>query len=158
MPTSKGKETKKEKKERLAEVRRNNLAKVRGSAASMTPQQRVMADPRKQAFLENYYNPSSKTYANVVRSALKAGYSESYASSLKCPAVGNAWVSIEHYKNADQMTPSHIVGSIERIAMTGFQDKDRLQALKLLAQLRGMIVEKSLTAHVNIEKALEELE
>lgn len=114
-------------------------------------------NPKQEAFLEAYYNPTSETYANVYKSALRAGYKDSYARLMKSPSVNNKWITIENYKGADGMTEQHIIGSIERIAMRGFQDKDRLQALKLLAQLRGMVVDKQIVGHVNIEQALSEL-
>lgn len=114
-------------------------------------------DPQKQKFLDAYYNPSSPTFANTYRSALKSGYSESYAKRMKSPAAGNQWISMENYLGRTEMTPEHIVSSIERVALKGMQDKDKLRALELLAKLRGLIVEKSVVGHVNIEKALKDL-
>lgn len=114
-------------------------------------------NPKQEAFLEAYYSPRSETFGNVYRSALAVGYSESYAKLLKAPAIGNKWVSIENYKGATELTPAHIVSGIERVALRGMTDKDRLKALELLAKLQGMLVDKSIVGHVNIEQALTDL-
>lgn len=45
-----------------------------------------ITDPRKQAFLEAYFIPSSPTYSNALQSALIAGYSPSYASQIMTSA------------------------------------------------------------------------
>ena len=39
-------------------------------------------DPRQQLFLANYLNPKSETFSNAYQSAVKAGYSEEYASNI----------------------------------------------------------------------------
>jgi len=39
-------------------------------------------DPRQTAFLTYYLDPSSETFSNAYRSALKAGYSEMYAGKI----------------------------------------------------------------------------
>ena len=117
----------------------------------------VVLDPKKQAFLDAYYNPMSDTYANVYQSALLVGYSESYARLMKSPTVNNKWISLENYNGGTEMTPQHIIGGIERIALKGLQEKDKLKALELLAKLQGLLVDKSIVGHVNIESALNDL-
>jgi len=39
-------------------------------------------DPRQSVCLSYYINPKSETFGNMLRSALKAGYNESYARTL----------------------------------------------------------------------------
>ena len=39
-------------------------------------------DPRQAEFLKNYLDPKSGTFANALRSALKAQYSEEYAKNI----------------------------------------------------------------------------
>lgn len=117
----------------------------------------VTLNPKQEAFLDAYYNPTSETYANIYKSALRVGYKPSYAKLMKAPSIGNKWISIEYYKGASELTPAHIVGGIQNIALRSWKDTDKLQAYKLLAQLQGMLVDKSIVGHVNIEKALEEL-
>lgn len=119
--------------------------------------QPVRLDPKKEAFLDAYYNPTSDTYANVYRSALKVGYTEHYAKTMKSPSVNNKWIAIENYASAASLTPIHIISSIERVALRGMADKDKLKALELLAKLQGMLVDKSVVGHVGIEQALSEL-
>ncbi len=114
-------------------------------------------DPKKQAFLAYYYEPMSPTYANVYRSGLRAGFSEQYCRIMKSPSIGNKWIKLENYVGKSELTPEHIIGGIERVALKGMQEKDKLKALELLAKLKGMLVDRSVTAHVNIEQALSEL-
>ncbi len=39
-------------------------------------------DPRQEAFLANYIDPTSETFSNALQSALKAGYSQDHAENL----------------------------------------------------------------------------
>ena len=41
------------------------------------------SDPRQELYLANYLDPESDTFSNSLQSALKAGYSQEYAESLK---------------------------------------------------------------------------
>lgn len=45
-------------------------------------QRKDRLDPKQIEFLKNYLNPKSKTFGNAVQSALKAGFTESYANNL----------------------------------------------------------------------------
>jgi hypothetical protein len=40
-------------------------------------------DPRQALFLEYYLKPGTETFNNIYKSALKAGYSESYADNFR---------------------------------------------------------------------------
>jgi hypothetical protein len=110
--------------------------------------------PRQEMFLEIYYNPTSPTFANVFQSAIKSGYSEYYARTMRAPSIGNTWIK---QNNRQQMTNDHIVTGIARIAHSGLRDSDKLRAYELLAKFEGMLVDKSIVGHVNIEEALKEL-
>jgi len=114
----------------------------------------ILNDPRKQDFLERYYTPSSETYANAFRSALAAGYSDNYAKQIM--SVGGAWIKIGNYLNATAMTPEHIISQAEKIALTGKTDGDKLKALDFLAKAKGMMVDKKLVGHYNLEDFLNE--
>ena len=54
--------------------------------------------PQQQQFKEYYLNPSSETFGNAKRSALKAGYSENYSNNLT--GQGSEWIDglIRDYK------------------------------------------------------------
>jgi phage terminase small subunit len=54
-------------------------------------------DPRQTLFLKYYLNPDEKdTFSNSYASAIKAGYSESYAREVV--AVGNEWLEASKSK------------------------------------------------------------
>jgi hypothetical protein len=132
----------KKKRLQLAEARK----KIRHNKVSL--------DPKKQAFLNNYYNPESETYSNKFRSALKAGFSESYSRALCTPSFDTKWVKIENWTDASSMTPQHIVTGFERIALQSSKEENKIKALENLAKMHGMMVEKKLVGHVNIEDLL----
>lgn len=117
----------------------------------------ILNDPQKQAFLEGYYNPVSDTFGNKYRSALNAGYSESYARIIGNPSINTNWIKLENYAGASNLSEEHVVKAIERVALRGQKDSDKIAALKLLSQLKGMLVEKSLVGHVNYEDLINDL-
>lgn len=112
-------------------------------------------NPKQELFLKNYFDPRSNTFGNVFQSAINAGYKESYARTLTRRSNKNMWLS--EYVSNTQLGPEHITQGIQDIATNGVRDSDRLNAYKLLAQLQGLLVDKSITAHVSIEQALNEL-
>jgi len=114
----------------------------------------LILDPKKQAFLAAYYDPTSEYYANAYRSALHAGFSESYARCLTAPAMNNTWIKAENYYKNTKLTPEHIVKSAENLALRGKKEETKLKALDFLAKIHGMMVEKKITATVNIEELL----
>jgi hypothetical protein len=50
----------------------------------------MLIDPRQSATLAGYKDPKSETFANLYRSALKAGYDDKYASNLS--AMRPTWL------------------------------------------------------------------
>lgn len=120
-------------------------------------QNNIFNDPKKQAFLEGYYNPVSETFGNKYRSALEAGYKESYARIIGSPSIDTNWIKLENYAGASNLSEEHVVKGIERVALRGQKDSDKIAALKLLAQLKGMLIEKSLVGHVNYEDLINDL-
>ena len=125
-----------------------------GQDVTVTANQWV-SNPRQEAFLEAYHDPSSDTFGNVYRSAIKVGYSESYARQLTSPAVKNMW--IHEYASKRDYTENHIKAGIPNIAQSAIRDSDKLKALELLAKLNGLLIDKKVTAHINIEEALRNL-
>ena len=99
-------------------------------------------------------NPKNReTFGNAYKAALKAGYTEAYARTIL--NQGTAW--IREARSLRGLEPEHIIQGIQEIAVEGGQDRDKLKALELLAKMKGMMVDRSITAHVNIEQALGEL-
>lgn len=117
----------------------------------------IFNDPKKQAFLEGYYNPLSDTFGNKYKSALNAGYKESYARIIGNPSLGASWIKLENYVGASNLSEEHVIKGIERVALRGQKDSDKVAALKLLAQLKGMLVEKSIVGHVNYEDLINDM-
>lgn len=114
------------------------------------------SNPRQQMFLENYFTPESETFGNVFRSAIKAGYRESYARSLTRKQNNQLWLA-EYLQNT-KLTPEHITSGITNIATNDkYKASDRLKAYELLGKLQGLFVDKSITAHVNIEQIINDL-
>jgi len=110
-------------------------------------------------WLRYYMDPKEEeTYANSYQSAIKAGYSESYAKNIMSNAVALQWV-----KSAKSimrsMNTEHLKNVLEEIALGKYsKDADKISAVKALGMEQGMFVQKQITAHVGIEQALSELE
>ena len=117
---------------------------------------KLSLSPRQEKFVDYYFNPTNKkTFANGYQSALAAGYSKTYAEQI---LVDNPW--LERAKQSiRRFEPEHIIQGIQ-IEATNYKDNkgsERLKAFELLAKMQGMLVEKSMVAHVNVEQAISEL-
>lgn len=114
------------------------------------------SNPKQQLFLENYFDPQSKTFGNVFQSALTAGYKESYARTLTRQSNKNIW--LVEYLNKNVLQAEHITAGITSIATDPHsKPSERLKAYELLAKLQGMLVDRSANVSVNIEAALNDL-
>ena len=111
--------------------------------------------PQQNEFLRFYLNPEQEeTWGNSYQSAIKAGYSESYASKIM--TVAPQW--IQQANNIVRLQPEHLKQALASIANSKFEKaSDRIQAIKLLGIDQGMFVQKQLVGHVNIEDALNNL-
>ena len=118
----------------------------------------IESDPKKQRWLEYYYNPNSETYSNAYRSGIKAGFSESYSRSLKSPSMNHKWTAIDNYTDRQSMQPEHIISSYEKIILQSPKEENQLKALEMLAKIKGMLVDKKLIATTTIEDVLNDIE
>ena len=111
--------------------------------------------PQQNEFLNYYLNPEQEeTWGNAYLAATKAGYSDSYASSIM--SVAPQW--IQQANNIVRLQPEHLKQALASIANSKFEKaSDRIQAIKLLGIDQGMFVQKQLVGHVNIEDALNNL-
>ena len=111
--------------------------------------------PQQNEFLRFYLDPEQEeTWGNPYQSAIKAGYSESYASKIM--TVAPQW--IQQANNIVRLQPEHLKQALASIANSKFEKtSDRIQAIKLLGIDQGMFVQKQLVGHVNIEDALNNL-
>jgi hypothetical protein len=117
----------------------------------------IQRDPKKQDFLRRYYEPTSETYANAYKSAIDAGYSENYARQIV--SIGSRWIKIGNYVNSTNLTPEHIIKSAEKIALKpDAKDSDKIKSIEFLAKVHGMLIEKKVIAHTNIEDWLNDFE
>ena len=115
------------------------------------------ATTRQVKFIDAYMDPKSDTFGNSYQSAIKAGFSESYASQIMKPSVGLDWVS--HAYNIMKLEPDHLKMSLTKIITDDYsKDSDKIAAIKLLGQEQGLFVEKKVIGLVGIEQALSELE
>lgn len=114
--------------------------------------------PRQTKWLEYYMDSRNKdTYANAYASAIKAGYSESYARNMMNPSLALEWV--KQANNLMRMNPEHLKLELMRIVINDMsKDSDKIQAIKLLGTDQGMFVQKQITQHVGLEEAINALE
>lgn len=111
--------------------------------------------PQQNEFLRFYLDPEqTETWGNAYLSATKAGYSESYASSII--SVAPQW--IQQANNIVKLNPEHLKQALASIANSKMEKaSDRIQAIKLLGIDQGMFVQKQLVGHINIEDAINAL-
>jgi len=60
--------------------------------------------PRQMEFIRLYNDPKSKTFSNAYRSAIEAGYTEEYATSIT--GKGNEWMA-ENVSRRKRMRKSY---------------------------------------------------
>lgn len=148
----------------------NNMGKKKGHKfnkreviASDTDKQiqpnQWQASGRQLDWLDYYMNPKHKdTYGNPYQAAIAAGYSESYARNIMNPSLALQWVQ-QAKSIMRSMNTEHLRAALEDIVLNKYaKDSDKIAAVKLLGTDQGMFVQKTLNAHIGLEKALEDLE
>jgi len=113
---------------------------------------------KQEDWLRYYMDPKEKeTFGNSYQSALKAGYSESYAKNIMSPSLALQWV--QQAKNIMRLNPEHLKFALAQIITDKMaKDSDKIAAIKLLGTDQGMFVQKQITAHIGLEEALRDLE
>lgn len=116
-----------------------------------------VSSPKQETFMYHYLDPTSKTFGNIYRSGLVAGYSDSYSRKMASKSIANQWIG--DYVNKMVLQPEHIVQGIQKLAITSIRDSDKLRAYELLAKLQGLLIDKSasITANVSLEQLLNNL-
>jgi phage terminase small subunit len=116
-----------------------------------------VSNPKQELFVRFYMDPTSQTFGNAYQSGLAAGYTDSYSKVIANPTIANKWV--KEYHDLIQLEPEHIVAAIQKEAMNTYSNRgaERLKALEMLAKMKGMLVERTVVGHVNIEQALTDL-
>lgn len=108
------------------------------------------ANKKQLDFMERWLSPTSLTYANVMQSAIAAGYSKSYAEKIL--TFDNLWIS--EYMKRVGMTPGHIKMGVQEIAQDAPNSKSpddtRLKAFEILGKMEGMIDTKNGPVTVNV--------
>lgn len=117
------------------------------------------ASPRQMDWLKFYMDPrEEETYGNPYQSAIKAGYSESYARQIMSSSLALQWVQSAK-SIMRSMNTEHIRSILEDIALSKYEKaSDRIAAAKLLGTDQGMFVQKTLTVHSGLEQAMKDLE
>lgn len=68
-----------------------------------------LLDPRQILFLELYLKPGTETFSNAYKSAIAAGYSETYADNIRVKTLD--WVS----ENVGEVTKDELVKKSKRV-------------------------------------------
>lgn len=120
----------------LHDKRRGNAYQYRSLVDTNNANQWIQT-PKQQRFIELWLNPSSVSFSNAYRSALNAGYSESYARKITARYTGLKWIS-DSKRSLSKLQPNDIILELQFLALSGSQDRDRLTALDKLARIQGM--------------------
>lgn len=108
---------------------------------------------RQRLFLEYWITPSSETFGNAYKSAIKVGFSNNYA--LNITAAAPQWL-VENVEGLN-LTTEHIKQGLYELATKTYDPVDsrspadtRLKAYETLAKISGMIDNKNSTVNVNV--------
>lgn len=103
---------------------------------------------KQRDFMQYWLDPTSETFGNGYRSALKAGFSKTY--SLHLVSTAPSWLS--EYMQKLELHPEHIKQGISKIATGEINsrsvDDTRLKAYEMLAKYAGM--DHSNTTHITV--------
>lgn len=75
-------------------------------------------DPRQALFLDYYMNPKAETFSNIYQSAIKAGYSESYADNMRAKTL--EWIS----GNVGEVTKGELVQKSKKVLSRSLDSED----------------------------------
>ena len=75
-------------------------------------------DPRQALFLEYYMSPGTETFSNIYQSAIKAGYSESYADNMRAKTL--EWIS----GNVGEVTKGELVQKSKKVLNKSLDSDD----------------------------------
>ncbi len=111
--------------------------------------------PQQNDFLRYYLDPTEKeTWGNAYLAASKAGYSESYSSSI----ISCAPQWIQQAQNIVRLSPEHLKQALISIISSDYEKtSDKLQAIKMLGTDEGMFVQKNIVGVANIEQFIDNL-
>jgi len=77
-----------------------------------------LLDPRQALFLEYYLKPGTETFSNIYQSAIKAGYSDSYADNMRAKTL--EWVS----GNVGEVTKDELVKKSKKVLNKSLDSED----------------------------------
>ena len=102
--------------------------------------------------VENYFNPRDREcFGNLSASAIKAGYSKSYANSI---VRDTPWIN-ELKQQLQRYGPDHIYQGFQDVAQNADRDVDKLRALELMGKSQGMFIDRvQQDVHVTFENSV----
>lgn len=104
----------------------------------------LKVNPKQLKFVEYYYLPGSETIGNIYQSAVKAGFSKSYARVMTVSIRNTKWLT-HAKKYMTRLEPEHILAGLEHEALYGAQSRDRITALTTLGKAAGLFIERNQT-------------
>lgn len=105
------------------------------------PEKKIRLNPRQRQFIKNWLDPNSKTFGNVYKSGIEAGFKPSYARQLLSDSWNIPWVQ-EAKREMASFEPEHIYRGFQEVATNAKQDRDKLKALELMGKARGMFIDR----------------
>lgn len=136
----------------------NSLAPQHTTKRKLTANQ-WQNTPQQNLFMQCWLDPGSDTFSNQHRSALKAGYTDSYAMRIASADTGNQWIS--NYLKMTNMDSEHVKQGLQDIYLNPktFNNSrspadTRLKALELLAKVTGLLNDKPSTTVTIVQPIL----
>lgn len=129
---------------------KQTLQTVTDTAATTPTRYKWKGNSKQKLAMDNWINPTSKTFGNAYQSFLEAGFSPSYARNVL--SLTPKWLS-EYIERID-FKPEHIKQGIQQIAVAAPDSKSpddtRLKAYELLGKIAGLIDTKNGPVTVNV--------
>lgn len=116
----------------------------------------VSLNPQQELFASLYLDPTSLSFGNCYRSAIKSGYSDTTAKNLthNNPKWLSEIIGKIQYKYTPELLLKKLGGIIDDDST---KPGDRIRAIELLMKHYGMFVERSINVTTSVETLLSEL-
>ncbi len=113
------------------------------------PTKPIKLNKKQRLFIDYWIEPTSETFGNAYKSALRAGFAPKYSMNM----TGQAPKWLSESINKMDLHPEHIKQGVQKIATTTPNSKSpddtRLKAYEMLARFNGMLDNKN-TVNVQI--------
>lgn len=130
----------------MSKDKRTGIAKHKDKPLRNSQPNQWQGNPKQLLFMRYYLDVNEpQTFANIYKSAVKAGYSDSYARDLSSTKAIK-W--LDEYTNTSNLELEHLEQQLAELIIDKNSvdsksiDDTRLKAIELVAKLKGYMIER----------------